>query len=48
MSDLKYVPFNVPKDLLKEFDEAIKGKYVTRTAALNDAMRLLIRKLKEA
>ena len=48
MSDLKYVPFNVPRDLLEEFDEAIKGKYGNRTAALHEAMRLLIQKLKEA
>ena len=46
MSDLKYVPFNVPKDLLKDFDEWWKEKkYANRTEALRALMR---EKLKES
>jgi metal-responsive CopG/Arc/MetJ family transcriptional regulator len=33
---------------LEEFDEIIKGRYGDRTEALLDAMRKLIRELKEA
>ena len=34
---------SVPKQLLKEFDEAIKGEYPSRAEALRDLMRQKVR-----
>lgn len=37
----------VPDDFLKEFDDIIQRKYATRTEAIRDAMRLLIKQIQE-
>lgn len=37
----------VGEDLLREFDEFIKGKYNTRAEAIRAAMRLLLNQMKE-
>ncbi len=47
MGENRYVHFNCPRQLLREFDEAIKGRYNSRTEAVLDAMRRLLRELKE-
>ncbi len=46
--ETKLVNFNAPKKLLEEFDIAIKDRYNDRTDALLDAMRKLMRDLKDA
>jgi len=37
----------VPNDFLKEFDGVIAKKYATRTEAIRDAMRLLMKQIQE-
>lgn len=39
---------SVPKQLLKDFDEAIEDEYPSRAEALRDLMRRFIREKKEA
>ena len=40
MTEMKHVVVqSVPPNLLKKFDEAIEGKYATRSEALRDLMR---------
>ena len=46
-SEKKYIHFNCPIELLKEFDNAIQGRYNSRTDAILDAMRKLIKELKQ-
>jgi metal-responsive CopG/Arc/MetJ family transcriptional regulator len=43
----KYVGFKPPLKLVEVFDEVTKGRYGTRTAALEEAMRVLIRQEEE-
>jgi len=38
----QYIHLKCPKPLLDDFDSCIKGKYGTRSAAIFEAMRLLI------
>lgn len=38
-SEKIYVNFYAPKDLVEDFDEAIEGKYNSRTDAILDLMR---------
>ena len=38
---------SVPKQLLKDFDEAIKGEYPSRAEALRDLMRQFVREQKK-
>jgi len=45
-SEKKYIHFNCPIELLKEFDRTIQGRYNSRTDAILDAMRKLIKELK--
>jgi len=47
MGENRYVHFNCPRQLLEQFDEAIKGRYNSRTEAVLDAMRKLVKELKE-
>jgi len=44
-SEKKYIHFNCPIELLKEFDRTIQGRYNSRTDAILDAMRKLIKEL---
>jgi len=46
-SEKKYIHFNCPVELLKEFDRTIQGRYNSRTDAILDAMRKLIKELKQ-
>ncbi len=46
-SEKKYIHFNCPIELLKEFDRTIQGRYNSRTDAILDAMRKLIKELKQ-
>jgi len=39
--------FDIPDELLEEFDEAIKGKYQSRAEALRSLMRQFIDKQKK-
>ena len=42
------ISVTLPKDLRSKFDEIIEGKYASRSAAIQDLMRRLIRELQEA
>lgn len=48
VSESKLVQFNCPGELLQELDRLIVGKYRDRTEALLDAVRKLLKELKEA
>jgi len=41
-SEKVYVNFYAPKELVEQFDRAIKGKYDNRTGAMLDLMRHFI------
>lgn len=43
MNHRKYVHVLFPEDLLKDFDDFIKGKYANRTSAIHEAVRRFIK-----